>query len=637
MCGVAGCVEFGGGLSELARDRIGVAVGKMRRRGPDGNGVVCGDGYIFGHARLAIIDPAHGRQPCMDESTGVVLTYNGEIYNFQELRRELEGKGHAFHTRCDTEVLLRAYLEWGQDCLERLQGFFAFAIFDPRVKKLFAARDRFGVKPFHYYFDGQRLYFASTVPALLAASGMRPEPDMAAVSNYLTTGRSSFGERTLLRGVTALQPGRCLVFSEANGVPAVRRYWRLPRLSEEEKRGAPPFDEAVEVVSALLDRAVAKRLISDVPLGAFLSGGLDSAIIVNSASAKLDFKLPLFCAGSDDEAMNEFKYAELVARQVESELECIRVDAGKFIDDWSLLIANKGMPLSTPNEVSIYHLARALKQKCTVTLTGEGADEIFGGYIQPHFSAFDFDRCPRSADEPADDSSFALAMTMLYGRSFFINDTDHYTATCAWMGYAERESLFDAGVWEALDADDGLFMFYEDYFANLEGLSSFDKRMHLHAEFNLESLLNRVDSSTMAASVEARVPFTDHELAEFAFTMPDCYKMWWNSPGDRALGASLTSADIDRRNLLTTKRLPRAAYSGRLPSEIIRRKKMSFPVPFEKWFYGDILGMVNDLCHSSDFARNHFKPDTLAKMFKHKNRNLWLVANLCSWWDSLKK
>jgi asparagine synthase (glutamine-hydrolysing) len=397
-----------------------------------------------------------------------------------------------------------------------------------------------------------------------------------------------------------------------------------------------PFKSAVEKTRELLDDSIKKRLMSDVPLGAFLSGGLDSSIIALMARKHKKGALPLFCAGTDNEKENEFKFAEEMAALIQCHLYEVKVSPDDFSKDWKFLISQKGLPLSTPNEISIYHLSAELRRQCTVTLTGEGADEIFGGYVQPHFSAYDFDRCARKESETNSLTPFEMSMVMLYGRSYFINDTDHYTATSCWLSFSEKSQLFKDEAWEALEEDSALFSFYEDFFRSVEKCSSFDKRMHLHAEFNLENLLNRIDNSSMSASVEARVPFNDHRIIELAFAMPDTYKMDWATPEAEKHGNELTAFEIDRQGLLETKRLPRKAFENELPRDIIERKKMSFPVPFQQWFHGPLQDEITELCLNSSFSKSFFCKEKIQNLLNAKSRNLWIAANLCKWWKTIK-
>lgn len=641
MCGIVGFaslrLECDAAYRNKIQEKTGNVLNLMKLRGPDDNGTASGKNWIFGHTRLSILDLAAGAQPWHDEKSGAVITYNGEIFNYIEIKDILKSKGYTFKTHCDTEVLLASYLEWGEECLEKLNGFFAFAIHDPAKNIIFAARDRLGVKPFFYSLhDGSDFSFCSTVAGLISFSDNKPEPQMDAVSHYLTTGRNSFGEKTLLKNIFTLRPGHCIRLDLKSMVHSVRRYWKRPVVKADKKEKIS-FEEASGKVKELVEDAVRKRLISDVPVGAFLSGGLDSAVICTVADRYSSYKLPLFCAGTDDEKSNEFVFAEMIAAKLGVELKKVVLDAGKFSENWGLLTSLKGLPLCTPNEISIYKLAEALRKECTVTLTGEGADEIFGGYTLPHFSAYDYDRCARSPETADTSSPFAMAMLMRHGRSFFINDTDHYTATDSWMNFNEKSRIFNAEVWDGIDEDGGLFAFYEDFFAELDGCSTFDKRMHLHAEFNLENLLSRIDNSTMAASVEARVPFTDYRIAELLFTLPDEYKMSWLNPDAEKKGRELPCQEIDKMGLIETKRLLRNAYRNELPDEIVQRKKMSFPVPFNKWFYGPLFEEVKELCLDSAFTGEYFNKNTVEKLVASPDKNMWLVSNLCRWWNIVGK
>ncbi len=631
MCGIAGLVEFENSITPEHHNRMTQAIEKMHLRGPDDNGITYNKNWIFGHTRLTIIDLKNGVQPLEDKETGVTLTYNGEIYNFRELRKTLEKKGHIFITHCDTEVLLKSYLEWGEDCVNHFNGFFAFAICDSRKNAIFAARDRVGIKPFYYSLDKNSFIFSSSIPVIKVLSNKIYNYNYNAISNYLSTGRFTFGEDTLLSGIKTLLPGHSISINFKEKKTKINRYWKLPIYSPKEKNDIP-FEQACEKVYDLLNNSVKSRLVSDVPLGAFLSGGLDSAIITQTANKYSNHQIPLFCAGTNIDKYNEFEYAETMAKSLGLNLDKIVITPENFMDNWDFLMQNKGMPLSTPNEVAIYNLSKNLKQKCSVTLTGEGADEIFGGYTQPQFSAYDFDRCARSEELADTNSSFALSMIMENGRSFFINDTDHYTSTGTWFNYLNKENIFKNQIWnDKLNNDNNFYAYYEDFFDSVKKCSSFDKRMHLHANLNLENLLSRVDNSTMSASVEARVPFTDHNIIEFAFALPDNYKMNWASLQNKKLGANLITSEIDKLNLLETKRLPRNAFNSLLPKSIIDRKKMSFPTPFTEWFYGPLYDDIKDLCMSSSLTNTLFKQSSIEKILETKNRNLWLIANLCKW------
>ncbi|OVE77726.1 asparagine synthase (glutamine-hydrolyzing), partial [bacterium F16] len=620
MCGIIGFLASSHLDTSPARvqHRIQAGMKLMRLRGPDAQGVCQLGPMTLGHVRLSVIDPRGGQQPMTHSASGVTLSYNGEVYNFPELKDELEARGHHFETSCDTEVVLHAYLEWGLDCFRKFNGFWALAVYDPRNGRLLLARDRLGLKPLYYAHVDGSLGFASSIPALLTlfpdTLAKDLKPDMSAVSHYLTGRLTTINGRTLVQGVNLLSPGTYLDIEQGITEPTESTYWKIPVIPENEKQPVS-FDDAVDEIHHLMCDSVKKRLISDVPVGAFLSGGLDSSIITLLADRFHDVPLPLFCAGSDDESLNEFKFAAEMAAQIGGNLHEERMDASLFNADWRFLIGEKGLPLSTPNEVSIYRLAAALRKQCTVTLTGEGADEIFGGYVQPQFGAFDYDRVPRSPDAVDDGSELTWAMRMLHGRAWYMNDTDHFLSCDCWMNIADKMELFTPDMWQTIEEDAEVIWHYEDFFDELEGCSTFDKRMVLHARFNLENLLMRVDTSTMATSVEARVPFTDHRLVERAFQLPDHYKIDWMSDDARRLGRHLTVAKIDERNLLQSKRLPRQAFRSELPHSIVERRKMSFPVPFAEWLGGDMAMELSRLCLESPLTQSAFNRDIVEAIF----------------------
>lgn len=636
MCGIIGFISLSSSntVTPSHINRIERVLEIMRFRGPDGSGIMHHNNWAFGHTRLAIIDPNSGQQPIKDAQTGITITYNGEVYNHKDLRTELESKGHTFETNCDTEVVLRSYIEWGEKCVEKFNGFFAFAIADTKNNTVFIARDRLGIKPLYYAVTDSSVCFCSTIPGILSFTGIDLEPNLEAISHYLTTSKTNFGEETLLKGINCLPPGNCMSIKSGCNSINTRRYWEIPIVKKEDKADVP-FRNVVDKTRELLDDSIRMRLMSDVPLGGFLSGGLDSAIITTTADKYAGFKLPLFCAGSDQEALNEFKYARMISNQIGSELTEVRMTHNKFMDSWSFLIRNKGLPLSTPNEVSIYNLASELQKQCKVTLTGEGADEIFGGYIQPHYSAYDFDRLPNEENDPNADPLFTCIMMLECGRSYFINETDHYTSTSCWLPYIQKSELFNEDSWQAIDEDDALFAFYEDFFESLDGCSTFDKYMHLHARYNLENLLGRVDNCTMSASVEARVPFTDHRIVEYAFLQPDSFKMDFKTEEFARKAKTMSAAQIDQKDYLESKRMIRTAFGDQLPKDVVDRRKMSFPVPFQEWFFGPLLEEITVMCVNSDLIKKYFDFEAVKTMILGMDKNLWLVANLCRWWDEM--
>ena len=646
MCGIAGTMDAGlvgtsgkaadAAFHEEASTATQAALDVMAARGPDGQGVWSGPGIVLGHRRLAIIDVAGGRQPLQDRETGVVLTFNGEIFNYRDLKRELVALGHAFETASDTEVLLRAYLQWDEACLARLSGMFAFALYDPRRRALFLARDRIGVKPLFYSVQGACLRFASSCAALRRFPGVGRELDLAAVSHYLSTIRATLGRRTLYRDIQSLLPGECLTLASGTSEPVIRRYWDFPIIAAADKP-RPDFDEAANCVRAMLEHSVREQLISDVPLGGFLSGGVDSSVLAALASKETGGAFTAYSVGYAREGYNEWPFTRETAAMHQTPCREIELNEADFPDLWLRLIRAKGLPLSTPNEVPIFSLSQALRREFTVALSGEGADEIFGGYVTPYFSAFDYDRARHGAPAPGDTlTPTDLALRRLYRRPYLICRPDHFFLVNTWMPFDAKRRLLRDDVWRELEGDAAVFGFYEGWFDRLRDCTTFDAYMHVHARVNLEGLLARVDSSAMAASVEARVPFTDHRLAEYLFTLPDDYKMDFRNPAARTAAAGMNVTEIDRDNLIESKRLLRRAFRRDVPSSVMARPKVSFPVPFREWFSESLREMARSAFEQSALPGTFFDRATLESLLNTADQpqsamTLWPLTNLCLW------
>jgi asparagine synthase (glutamine-hydrolysing) len=646
MCGIAGTMDASvTGADGTATDAtfhaeastaMRAALDVMAARGPDDQGIWSGPGIVLGHRRLAIIDVQGGRQPLKDRATGVVLTFNGEIFNYRDLQRELVALGHVFATASDTEVLLRAYLQWGEDCLARLSGMFAFGLYDPRRRSLFLARDRSGVKPLFYAVQGPRLRFASSCAALRRFPGVGRKLDLTAVSHYLSTIRATLGRQTLYRDIQTLLPGESLTLTAGGGEPCLRRYWDFPIVSAADKP-RPDFDVAAQNVRALLEHAVREQLISDVPLGGFLSGGVDSSVLAALATQETGGAFTAYSVGYARAGYNEWPFTRATAAMHKTPCREIELSEADFPELWLRLIRAKGLPLSTPNEVPIFSLSRALRREFTVALSGEGADEMFGGYVTPYFSAFDYDRARHHAPGPEEPlSPTDLALRRLYRRPYLLCRPDHFFLVNTWMPFEAKRRLLSDDAWRELDGDAAVFGFYENWFERLRDCSTFDAYMHIHARVNLEGLLARVDSSSMAASVEARVPFTDHRLAEYLFTLPDDYKMDFRNAAARTAATDMNVAEIDRNDLIESKRLLRHAFRRDVPPAVMARPKVSFPVPFREWFAEHWQATARAAFERSDLPGTLFNRATLKSLLDTADQPqsamaLWPLTNLCLW------
>ena len=635
MCGIVGCLNLSADPN-VPVDAVMKGLACMKLRGPDGEGLYKKEGILLGHRRLAIIDLAAGEQPFIDPETGAALVFNGEIYNFTELRDDLKALGRIFRTSSDTEVLLQSWLQWGEGALSRLRGMFAFAIYEPSTRRLVVARDHLGIKPLFYSIQNGRLMFASSMAALLAFDDIDRRINLSAVSHYLTTLRVRMDRDTLLGGVHSLLPGEYLSATFGASEIQINRYWDIPLLAPDEKEH-PDMQDAMDRVRDLVRSSVQEQLVSDVPLGGFLSGGIDSSIIAGVATEMTQGHFDAYSVGYDVPGYNEWEFIQMAADHKQMGCKQIHLKPEEYSEVWEWLIGQNGLPLATPNEVPIYHLAKALRNDFTVALSGEGADEIFGGYVMPYFSAFDFDRARREAPGEGEElMGLDRAIRRLYGRPYFMCLADHYFLLNSWVPFQQKQRLFESGVWDALEGDERVCAYYEDTLDRYKQCSTFDAYMHLHARINLEGLLLREDSSTMAASVEARVPYTDHRIVDYLFSLPDHYKINWLNEEAEKKAALLNVKEIDRERLIESKVLLRHAFKSEVPEAIMKRKKMSFPVPVREWFASTLRQFAVETIKESSLGGSLFKTSSLNDLvaspeLPQNGMALWPVVNLCLW------
>lgn len=613
----------------------------MRRRGPDAAGFAQAPGFAAAHRRLSILDPDGSPQPWVDAATGDILVFNGEIYNYAELRRTLQMQGEQFRSAGDTEVLLRALQHWGLGSLPRLNGMFALAWYRARDRRLWLVRDHAGIKPLFFMLRAGRCWFASSMAAMLTFPEAPRGLDLVTFSHYLSTIRTTLGQRTLVGGVSTLEAGHLLEISPAQTVCDPIRWWSLPAIPAAAKRERPMHDVADEVFHRVRT-AVRRQLVSDVPLGGFLSGGLDSTIIASQASELGDGEYRCYAVGylREDAVGNpghEFPYVDMASQHLGVPCEKIVLDEHEYLDDWQFLIDEKGQPLSTPNEVGIYRLASALRTRCTVALSGEGADEIFAGYTVPYASAWDFARAPLANAWPDDRrTAFQESLRQLYGVTRFTSLTDHYFRLNSWVPLSLKYRILTAQTIVGAQHDEPMFLHYRGALDELRHLTPMDRYLHLLARSNLEGLLSRLDSSTMAASVESRVPFTDPEVMASAFVLRDHCKLDFVDDHARVLGQTLNAWELDQRGYLVSKRALREAFRHAVPQSILQRSKVSFAMPFQDCLAGPWLAFARETLQRSVILHDLCEPASLAFLLDNIDQKrfsiaLWPLLNLALW------
>jgi asparagine synthase (glutamine-hydrolysing) len=616
MCGIAGYT-----YTETSRPAEEDLVAKMcaviHHRGPDEWGARVLGPVGLGMKRLRIIDLAGGQQPMHNEDGSIWIVFNGEIYNYQDLRPALESRGHRFATSSDTESIVHAYEEYGEDCVNHLRGMFAFAIWDDREKQLFLARDRFGKKPLHYLHDPRKLIFGSEIKSILEHPEVRPEVNRPAIVNYAAYGYTPDPD-TMFKGIAKLPPGHTLTWS--NGAIRVRPYWDLHFQPDH-----PPREEAfyLDEVDRLMHEAVRIRLISDVPLGAFLSGGIDSSLVVAMMARQTNSPVKTFSIGFEEDRYNEVAYARMVARHYRTDHheEIVKPDAEEVISD---LIRVFDEPFADSSAIPTYYVSRLARRHVTVALSGDGGDELFAGYdryLDSHLSGR-LDRIPQPARQAV---LGRIARALPEG--FFGINTLRYLAANADERYAIKmtgglsqrfQRVFSRDLMEAAGGGDPSPALLQ-YLKRDTGLDSITRRQYADVKRYLPGdILTKVDRASMLVSLEARAPLLDHKLAEFAATIPTAVKVH-----GRTLKHVLKS--IARRYL---------------PAEMIDRPKMGFAVPVAEWINREWRDMSQDLVLGRRaIARGNFNPRYLRLIMDEHRRGrrnhgtaIWTLMVLEMWY-----
>jgi asparagine synthase (glutamine-hydrolysing) len=600
VCGIAGRVNF---LSHRPPDPVVVhgMCTLLAHRGPDGSGVEAAGEAVLGHRRLAIIDLTDaGRQPMASADRRYSIVFNGEIYNFQELRAQLEAEGATFRSRTDTEVVLHAYRRYGPPCLDRLRGMFAFAIWDAAERVLFLARDRVGKKPLFYRLDEDGIEFASEPKAFLANPGFRPEPDPVALSYYLTYQYVPAPWSAFL-GVRKLPPAHYLLVRD--GRVTVERYWRLRYAPKRDLRE----EEAVAELGSRLAEAVKLRLISDVPLGAFLSGGIDSGVIVALMARLGTGPVKTFSIGFEEEGYNELPYARMVAERYGTEHHefVVRPSA---VDVLPRLVWHYGEPYADSSAIPTYYLAQLTRRHVTVALNGDAGDENFAGYdryvanvVSSRMDRF-IPRFVRSGAAPLG----PLIRRRAEPRSFrgragrFVEAVAEpperrYVRWLAHFAPAMREELLEPSFVRAL-GDHDVADYVEQAYRESDGPDLVDRTLDVDVHTYLPGdLLVKVDIATMAFGLEGRSPFLDHEVMEFAASLPSHLKLRHS----------------------TKKHLLKRLAAPLLPESVVLRPKMGFGVPLARWFRGELRELAHDILLSRSLAeRGLVRPPAVARLLE---------------------
>ena len=575
MCGIAGVYNF------ARREPVDSTVlqrmnDRLTHRGPDDEGMYCKGAIGIAMRRLAIVDLPSGHQPMASDDGTVQLVFNGEIYNFQSLRAELVAKGRRFHTNSDTEVILRLYEEMGTDCVRRLRGMFAFALWDAKSEKLMLARDRIGKKPLLYSDGNGRLAWASEMRALLEAGDVSRDIDLSAVDLYLGL-QYIPSPLTIFKSVRKLPPAHILIYEK--GISRLECYWRLPSATSLLNID---IDEASAMLREKFKEATRLRMISDVPLGAFLSGGIDSTVVVGTMSALADRPVQTFAIGFEEDEFSELPFAREASERFGTRHTEFIVKPD-MTDVLPHLIGHYGEPFGDSSALPSFYLARETRKHVTVALTGDGGDEDFAGYRR--YVAMNAMNKIETLPWP-----FRRVLSMV-GDS----KAERYLRLIGIFQARQKRALYSESFSNQV-AVRGAEEYLSSAFAASAGADSVNQMTRVDtATYLPECLMAKVDIATMANSLEARSPFLDHEFMEFAHQLPGDFKL---------------------RGLRNTKWILKKAFADLLPERISKRPKMGFGIPLGAWFRGTLGAMWRERVMSAPaLARGYFRPEALKKMY----------------------
>ena len=619
MCGICGIVKFDS-ADAVNPELLGAMTSALEHRGPDDQGYFHDGSAGLGHRRLSIIDLGGGQQPIFNEDRSATIVFNGEIYNYAALTKDLKARGHQFRTHSDTETILHSYEEYGEDCVDSLRGMFSFAIWDRRRRRLFVARDRLGIKPLYYYCGKTFLAFASELKSLLQIPEVPRQLDPVALDLYLSL-RYVPGPRTMFKDIWKLQPGHLLTLEESK--LRIRQYWDIPVEAPQELS----FKAALEKFRGLLEESVRLRLIAEVPLGVFLSGGLDSSAIL-AVMSKITgrqriktFSVGYAATTPEEEQSNEFDYARIAANAFDAEHHEYRVNSQEFCDAIPKLVWYLDEPLADPSCIPLYFISKLAREHITVVLSGEGADETMAGYGL-YRKMLLLERL-RNSVGPLGHKLAAGAASWIpaaavsrYLQMASLPLEQRYNGISRAFLPDTKQALL--GRDDRLGMRDGLREHFAPYWSAANGSSALSRMLYVDTKVWLaDDILLKADKMTMAHGLELRVPFLDHKLVEFTAGLPPEFKLRgrWG------------------------KVLLREAMSGILPQTILSRAKKGFPVPTEQWLRGPLKGYVRDTLLSADSAcREYFNAGTIERLLRenesgstNRHQEIWTLLVFESW------
>lgn len=611
MCGIAGIIRFHGPVSKAEIESM---TSVLAHRGPDGESVWLENNVAIGHRRLSIIDLETGKQPMCNEDGTIWITYNGEIYNFRELSAQLSKKGHRFSTHSDTEVILHAYEEWGDECVNRFRGMFAFGIVDKKRQGVFLARDHFGIKPLVYYADAGCFAFASEIQALRQVEGIRLDLDLQGIDQYLWL-QYIPAPRSIFKQIKKLPPAHRMSITFDGHVSEPEEYWRIGFRPDHGRSEAQWLEE----LDAVLRESVKAHLVSDVPFGAFLSGGVDSSAVVAYMAQVLGQPIKTFSIGFEEDEFNELKYAEIAAKRwgTEHHFEIVKPNALEILPR---LVKHYGEPFGDSSAIPTYYVCQMARKYVPMVLSGDGGDEAFAGY-QSYLAWMKYLEGHPVDNRPLWRKGLYPIIRKLLPNRYppaleYGANLENWLAFINYMATHLRRRLWRK---EYRSVTENRLDLFEKEFELAKDCSNVNKVQYMDMSTYLPfDILTKVDVASMLNSLEVRTPFVDRSVVEFAATIPESFNIRKNANGEW-------------QGKLLLKKLMEKYY----PIDSIYRNKMGFAVPIQEWFAKD-GNLHNEICErltgSNSIIADYFNPHVVRNLVdRNVTGPVWLLLFLEEW------
>ena len=629
MCGFFGSLS---NRQRINRETFQEIIDQISHRGPDDKGFYEDEEIQLGFRRLSIIDIKGGGQPMISANKKYLMAFNGEIYNFKEIKKDLHNKGIKLKTNSDTETLLESFANFGIEYLKKINGMFAIALYDCYEKKLYLIRDRFGIKPLYYFKNNDTFIFGSEIKSLLNSNLIEKKPNLDSISSYLSF-RYPYGTGTFFESIESVNSGEIIKFEKGN--ISKSKYWDLPKIKPELDKGENYY---VEKLSEILNKVLKDHLVSDVPIGCLLSGGVDSSLLTALMAQNINKKFKTFSASFDNKDYDEIESAKIVANNFNTEHININLDSTTYIGSLQKVIQHKMLPLFIPHEIALFNLFEKIKAHNKVVISGEGADEIFGGYGRVQSSGFDYDKT-KFIKKNFPKFSHDFILKKLGQKKSFSNFKDHFFNVYNWFPFEQKQELLSSDFLKKINDDKKLHTFWEMELNEIKDFSSNDKLLYIFQKHHLRCLLDRLDLMSMAHGVEARVPFCDFRLVEFMSNVPNKYKFKWKSVFYRLKALRTTSSTYSEK-YDNNKYLLRKFAAKILPKEISFKKKLGFPVPLDEWMGQNFKSFAKEiLLDKKSINRGIYNPDVVENLINNKEnidydfwgKKIWMLINIELW------